>query len=51
MDDAAVEALGGLNGCLERIVELKEQLRSARPAQAVDGFSVWRSSRLHGSLS
>ena len=51
MDDAAVEAFGGLNGCLERIVQLKEQLRSARPAGAVDDFSGWRSSRLRGGLS
>ncbi len=48
MDDATVEELGGLNGCLRRLVELRELLRSARPEGMIDGRSVWRSSRLSG---
>ena len=48
MDDAVIEKHGGLQGCLERIVELKDQLRSARPGTAIDGFAAWRSSRLPG---
>ena len=51
MDDAAVETLGGLNGCLDRLVKLEEQASAARPARAVDGFSVWRSSRFRGGAS
>ncbi len=50
MDDAAVERYGGLQGCLIRIVELEELLRSARPGTAIDGFAAWRSSRLRGGL-
>ena len=48
MDDATVEELGGLNGCLRRLVEMRELLRSARPEGTIDGHSVWRSSRLSG---
>ena len=48
MDDALVEELGGLQGCLLRIVELKNQLRSASPAGMIDGFAAWRSSRFPG---
>ena len=48
MDDAAVEKLGGLQGCLKRILELKDLVRSARPAATIDGFAVWRSSWLSG---
>ena len=51
MDDAAVETLGGLNGCLDRLVEIEEQASAARPARAVDGFSLWRSSRFRGGAS
>ncbi len=45
MDDATVEELGGLNGCLRRLVEMRELLRSARPEGTINGHSVWRSSR------
>ena len=48
MDDATVEEMGGLNGCLRRLVEMRELLRSARPEGTIDGHSVWRSSRLSG---
>ena len=48
MDDAVIEKHGGLKGCLERIVELKDLLRSSRPGTAIDGFRTWRSSRLPG---
>ncbi len=48
MDDATVEELGGLNGCLRRLVEMRELLRSVRPEGMIDGHSVWRSSRLRG---
>ena len=51
MDDAVIEKHGGLQGCLERIVELKDRLRSARPGTAIDGFTTWRSSRLPGGGS
>ena len=51
MDDAAVETLGGLNGCLDRLVELEDQASAARPARAVDRCSVWRSSRFRRSAS
>ena len=49
MDDAVIEKHGGLQGCLKRIVELKDLLRSARPGTAIDGFTTWRSSRLPGA--
>jgi hypothetical protein len=48
MDDALVEELGGLQGCLLRIVELKNRFRSASPAGTIDGFAAWRSSRFPG---
>ena len=48
MDDAAVEAMGGFQACLHRIAEMKELLRSGLPGGAIDGHSVWRSSRLAG---
>ena len=51
MDDAVIEKHGGLQGCLKRIVELKDLLRSARPGTAIDGFTTWRSSRLPGGGS
>jgi len=47
-DDPTVEEFGGLNGCLRRLVEMRELLRSARPEGAIDAHSVWRSSRLSG---
>ena len=51
MDDAVIDKHGGLQGCLERIVEPKDRLRSARPGTAIDGFTTWRSSRLPGGTS
>ena len=51
MDDAVIDKHGGLQGCLERIVELKDRLRSARPGTTIDGFAAWRSSRLPGGTS
>ena len=51
MDDAVIEKHGGLQGCLERIVELKDLLRSSRSGTAIDGFTTWRSSRLPGGGS
>ena len=51
MDDAVIDKHGGLQGCLERIVELKDLLRSARPGTTIDGFAAWRSSRLPGGGS
>ena len=47
-DDATVEELGGLNGCLRRLVEMRDLLRSARPEGTIDAHSVWRSSCLSG---
>ena len=46
MDDAVIEKHGGLQGCLQRIVELKDLLRSSRPGTTIDGFTTWRSIRL-----
>ena len=40
-----------VRGLEERIVELKDRLRSARPGTAIDGFAAWRSSRLPGGGS
>ena len=51
MDDAVIEKHGGLQGCLERIVELKDLLRSSRPGTAIAGFTTRRSRRLPGGGS
>ena len=48
MDDATVERMGGFQACLHRIVEMKDLLRSLRPAGTIDGFTAWRSSRFAG---
>ncbi len=48
MDDGTVEELGGLNGCLRRLFEMRDLLRSPRPEGTIDAHSVWRSSRLSG---
>ena len=50
-DDALVEELGGLQGCLLRIVELKNARRSASPMGTIGGFGAWRSSRFPGGGS
>ena len=50
-DDALVEQLGGLQGCLLRIVELKNTRRSASPTGTISGFAAWRSSRFPGGGS
>ncbi len=50
-DEALVEELGGLQGCLVRIVELKNRRRSASPAGTIGGFTAWRSSRFPGGRS
>lgn len=47
-DDALVEELGGLQGCLLRIVELKNRRQSTSPAGMIGGFAAWRSSRFPG---
>ena len=47
-DDALVQELGGLQGCLLRIVELKNRRQSAPPAGTIGGFAAWRSSRFPG---
>ena len=51
MDDALVEELGGLQGCLVRMVELEDRLQSAQPRTAIDGFAAWRSRRIPGGMS
>ena len=48
MDDAVIEKHGGLQGCLERIVELKDLLRSSSPGTLIHGFATWRLRRLPG---
>ena len=50
-DDTVVAEHGGLQGCLVRIVELKDRLRSVRPTARIDRFEVWRSKRLAGGVS
>jgi hypothetical protein len=50
MDEALVEELGGLQGCLVRIVELEDRVASARPGRMIDGFATWRSSRIPGGM-
>ena len=40
-----------VRGVEERIVKLKDRLRSARPGTTIDGFAAWRSSRLPGGTS
>ena len=47
-DEAKERELGGLNGCIHRLVEMKDLLRSGLPGGVIDGYSVWRSSRLAG---
>ena len=36
------------NGCLERLVELKDRSRSAPPVTMIDTFAGWRSIRFPG---
>ncbi|MDE2653710.1 MAG: hypothetical protein OXI71_07820 [Gemmatimonadota bacterium] len=50
-DDALVEELGGLQGCLVRIVELKNRRRSTSPAGTIGGFKTWRPGRFPGGGS
>ena len=45
-DEAAVAGYGDLQGCLVRIAELKDLLRSARPGPVIDAFGASRSVRL-----
>ena len=47
-DEAKERELGGLNGCIHRLVEMKDLLRSGLPGGVIDGYSVWRSSRFAG---
>jgi len=44
-DEMVFEELGGLNGCLHRLVEMRALLRSGLPGGTIDGYSAWRSSR------
>ena len=50
-DDEAIKELGGLNGCLHRLVEMRALLRSGLPGGMIDSYSVWRSSRFAGGGS
>ena len=49
-DESVIQAYGSLQGCLERIVELRAALPTAPSEAMIDGFTVWRSDRLSGAL-
>ena len=49
-DESVTQAYGSLQGCLARIVELRAALPTAPSEAMIDGFTVWRSSRLSGGL-
>ena len=50
-DESVIEEHGSLRGCLARLTELRAALPTAPSAAMIDGFSVWRSTRLSGDLS
>ncbi len=47
-DETVVAGYGDLQGCLVRIAELKDLLRSSRPGPVIDAFGACRSVRLAG---
>ena len=49
-DERVIQTYGSLQGCLERIVELRAALPTAPSEAMIDGFTVWRSDRLSGAL-
>ena len=48
-DERVIQTYGSLQGCLERIVELRAALPTAPSEAMIDGFTVWRSDRLSGA--
>ena len=50
-DHGVIQTHGSLRGCLARLVELRAALPTAPSESMIDGFTVWRSSRLSGGLS
>ena len=49
-DESVIEEHGSLRGCLARLAELRAALPTAPSEAMIDGFTVWRSTRLSGGL-
>ena len=49
-DESVTGAYGSLRGCLVRLAELRAGLPAAPSEAMIDGFTVWRSSRLSEGL-
>ena len=49
-DESVTGAYGSLRGCLARLAELRAALPTAPSEAMIDGFTVWRSSRLSEGL-
>ena len=49
-DESVIGEHGSLRGCLERLAELRAALPTAPSEAMIDGFTVWRSSRLSGDV-
>ena len=49
-DKSVIEEHGSFRGCLARLAELQAALPTAPSEAMIDGFTVWRSSRLSGDL-
>ncbi len=50
VDESVIQAHGSLRGCLARIAKLRAALPTAPAEAMIDGFTVWRSTRLSGGL-
>ena len=49
-DEGVIGEHGSLRGCLARLAELRAALPTAPSEAMIDGFKVWRSSRLSGDV-
>lgn len=49
-DESVIEQHGSLRGCLARLAELRTALPTAPSEAMIDGFTVWRSTRLSAGL-
>ena len=49
-DQSVIEEHGSLRGCLTQLAELRTALPTAPSEAMIDGFTVWRSTRLSGGL-
>ena len=49
-DESVIGEHGSLRGCLVRLAELRAALPTAPSEAMIDGFTVWRSSRLSGDV-